>query len=227
MKFVAFASLLACSLFASCIGTDVVDDFVEPELRIGPTPDTLAIGESLQLPATYFNSVGASEDVALLWESADPDIISITSDGLATGLQVGSTDLTASFTNGMHTVLDTVGLTVASTSTTEPIISERSGTIQTTSSYRLEGAFTITENSGELTIDVDDDYVASDALPGLYLYLTNNPNTTNGALEIGPVQVFEGAHSYTVENVGIEEYGYLLYFCKPFSVKVGDGEFAE
>ncbi|MEM9549152.1 MAG: hypothetical protein AAGA77_24405, partial [Bacteroidota bacterium] len=61
-------------------------------------------------------------------------------------------------------------------------------------------------------------------LPGLYVYLTNNRNTTANALEIGAVEVFNGAHTYTVEDVGINDYKFLLYFCKPFNVKVGDGE---
>ena len=69
-----------------------------------------------------------------------------------------------------------------------------------------------------------DDYQASTSLPGLYVYLTNNPATANNAFEIGRVEIFNGAHSYRISGVGLNEYDYLLYWCKPFSVKVGDGE---
>ena len=65
---------------------------------------------------------------------------------------------------------------------------------------------------------------ACSSLPGLYLYLTNNPNTINGAQEVGEVTIFSGAHSYSIPNTGINEYNYLLYWCKPFSVKVGEGK---
>jgi len=62
----------------------------------------------------------------------------------------------------------------------------------------------------------------------LYVYLTNNPSTTAGALEIGKVTVFEGTHIYTIEgDIPLNQYNYLLYFCKPFNVKVGDGEIGE
>ena len=44
------------------------------------------------------------------------------------------------------------------------------------------------------------------------------------ALEIGAVETFNGAHSYVIENTDISEYEFILYFCKPFVVKVGDGQ---
>jgi len=79
------------------------------------------------------------------------------------------------------------------------------------------------EEGGNLTLRFEDDYRASTALPGLYVYLTNNPNSTNSALEIGAVTTFSGAHTYTIEDVDISEYQYILYFCKPFNVEVGEG----
>ena len=69
--------------------------------------------------------------------------------------------------------------------------------------------------------------VADDGLPGLYVYLSNNPNSVSGALEIGPVEVFEGAHDYTISGLDITTYAYVLYFCKPFNVKVGHGDIEE
>jgi len=106
----------------------------------------------------------------------------------------------------------------------EIINANRIGTIRTTSSYKLEGDFTLKEEDGKLIIDIADNYEASDALPGLYIYLTNNPNTNTGAVEIGAVDIFKGAHTYEVTGVNINDFDYLLYFCKPFGVKVGDGE---
>ena len=38
------------------------------------------------------------------------------------------------------------------------------------------------------------------------------------------VQVFDGAHEYALPaGIGLLDYDYLLYYCKPFGVKVGDG----
>ena len=99
-----------------------------------------------------------------------------------------------------------------------------SGTIVSTSSYKLEGDFSLSETNGTLTLSFVDNYEASSALPGLYVYLTNNPNSINDALEIGKVEVFKGAHSYEIDNTSITAFDYVLYFCKPFRVKVGDGK---
>ena len=44
------------------------------------------------------------------------------------------------------------------------------------------------------------------------------------AFEIGRVATFSGVHSYTIPNKGINDYNYIVYFCKPFNVKVGHGQ---
>ena len=54
--------------------------------------------------------------------------------------------------------------------------------------------------------------------------MTNNPNTASGAKEIQKVTVFNGAHKYIITNTKINDFNHLLYWCKPFGVKVGDGE---
>lgn len=100
----------------------------------------------------------------------------------------------------------------------------RSGSISTTTFYQLKGDFTLSEIDGKLILDFADNYIAEDSLPGLYLYLTNDPNGVEDAFEIGPVEIFEGEHSYEIEGVALDEYEYLLYYCKPFRVKVGEGK---
>ncbi|MFK8055298.1 MAG: hypothetical protein AB8F78_04175 [Saprospiraceae bacterium] len=214
----AFTQLVAC------IGTDLVEDFVEPELRINAAPDTIGFGESFQFTATYLNNVGQVEEFETTWSSTDPTVIEIDTEGLALARAAGSTIITSSVEVDGVTVEDEIEVAVGAE--TVIVVNEtRSGDISTTSSYRLTGGFEVSEISGGIRIDVMEDYQASTALPGLFIYLTNNPSTTSGALEIGPVQVFNGAHFYEVDGATIDQYSHLLYFCKPFNVKVGDGEF--
>jgi len=80
------------------------------------------------------------------------------------------------------------------------------------------------EIDGGVALNIADNYKTTSALPGFYVYLTNNPNSINDAVEIGEVTIFEGAHSYEILGVGLTDYDYVLYFCKPFRVKVGDGK---
>ena len=58
----------------------------------------------------------------------------------------------------------------------------------------------------DLELQFASNYTASSALPGLFIYLSNNANTNGDALEIGPVTDFSGAHSYTIPNTGILDY---------------------
>lgn len=99
------------------------------------------------------------------------------------------------------------------------------GQIRTTSSYILEGNFRYEHNGTQIILSLDDSYRASSSLPGLYLYLTNNPNSPEDGYEVGEVTVFAGAHSYNLpSSINLMDYKYLLYWCKPFRVKVGDAQ---
>ncbi|MCB4807371.1 DM13 domain-containing protein [Tamlana sp. 62-3] len=107
-----------------------------------------------------------------------------------------------------------------------PLIVSKSGFVATTSDYELMGSFTLSsiENTNNLLLTLNENYVASTELPGLYVYLTNDANSVTNALSLGPVEVFSGAHNYIIENVNLTDYTYLLYWCEPFSVKVGGGD---
>ena len=207
----------------ACVGTDLVEDAQEPELRLTARVDALAVGEAFRLEATFFDAVGREAAAEIAWESDRPGVLGVDAAGLATALAPGRALVTATALAGETPVRDTVGIAVADT-VVDAGPQSRSGRIETQSSYELAGDFTVTDTGGGVRIEVAEDYVASTALPGLYVYLSNNDASTADALEIGPVEVFRGAHAYTVAGVGLDEYRYLLYFCKPFNVRVGSGE---
>ncbi len=217
-----FFLLTITILSASCIGNDFVDDMVDPVLRITNPIDSIAVDSSYQFEFMYLNNVGKEVSVEALWSSSNEDVIAIDANGLATALNGGSSEITLEYEDGAFMLMDTRSIGVGE----RTVITETSkfGTIEPSSFYVLEGSFTLEQEGSDLVLAFAEDYEASTALPGLYVYLTNNPNTTSGALEIGAVEVFKGEHTYTIENTDINEYGYVLYFCKPFNVKVGDGE---
>ena len=209
-------------LLSGCIGDDIINDTVDPELRIMNPIDSLTVGQSHQFDATYFNNIGLEETVDIVWNSSDLEVLNVEDNGLATGIKSGSVMVSAEAESLKEEFLLTV--TEETVINDEPA-NERSGIIQTTSFYTLEGNFTMRAEGNDLILEIDESYRASSGLPGLYLYLTNNPNSVNGAFEVGEVEVFSGAHSYTISGVGLNDHSHLLYFCKPFAVKVGDGEF--
>lgn len=228
MKNIIFYLLLS-TLIVSCIGDDIIDDMVDEQLRITMMPEVIAAGETFQFEARFTNNVGLVEEGRVIWSSSDESLLTINQDGLATALQQGSVTVSATVTlEGKEPLLELIPITIGGSGTTvvaEEVSSARSGTIETTTFYTLEGDFTLEEqDDGKLLLSIAENYETTSALPGLYLYLTNNPNTTNGAFEIGRVDIFEGAHTYEIEGVELNDFDYLLYFCKPFRVKVGDGK---
>ncbi|WP_378185578.1 Ig-like domain-containing protein [Aquimarina sp. W85] len=210
----------------SCIKEDIIDDQVEPALKITNPLQSLAVGDSYILEAIFTNNIGQEESQNFSWSSSNELAVSVDNKGTVTGNDIGESTITVSTTTNSEVIKTTTVVKVGDKTVVanEP----KEGSIISTSSYELKGDFILEkiEDQDFLKLSIANNYVASTALPGLYLYLTNNPNSISGALEIGPVTVFEGAHSYSIstQDATLNQYKFLLYWCKPFSVKVGEGE---
>jgi len=217
---------LLLSLLSSCIGDDIIADEVPERLRINNRIDSLKLGDSFQFEVMFFNNIGQPEERQVSWSTSDANTISVDQNGLATAHEMGTATITATVNlPDKAPVEDSFEVVVSDVTTEVEENGNRSGMIKTTSSYVLTGDFEFFEEGTALTLSFAENYAASSALPGLYIYLTNNPNTITGAYEIGEVTKFSGAHTYEIPaDVGLDTYNYVLYFCKPFRVKVGDGE---
>ena len=215
--------LMLCWMLSACIQDDIIFDTVLETFRITNRIDTLGLGDTFSFETRYTNNIGEVASPTISWSSSDDNIASVNANGAVTGIALGAANIYAKVLLANNTAVgDTLPIIVAS-ETTDVASGARSGSIAATSSYNLKGDFTLTQAGDDLILDFASNYEASQALPGLYVYLTNNPNTISGALEIGKVTTFAGAHDYTIEDVDVSKYDYVLYFCKPFRVKVGDG----
>ncbi|MCL7764750.1 Ig-like domain-containing protein [Polaribacter sp. Z014] len=194
---------------------------INERISINNPIEELNINNTHQYTTTYTNSSGETENTTITWQSSNTNVITVTNTGLITAIAPGEAVITAtvSSSNNTLTIQDTV--TVIGNTT-----QEKTGTLKTSSSYELKGGFTLKEipNTNDLELTIDENYKASDRLPGLYLYFTNNINTVANAKEIEKVTVFKGAHTYIIKNTGINDFSHLLYWCKPFGVDVGNGE---
>ncbi len=217
--------LLPLLLLSGCIGDDIIFDTVPEAVRILNPVDSLTVGDTHQFDARFTNNIGEVEERNVIWSSSNEGVLTVDETGLATALAEGKATLNAEVPlDGKPPVSAAIEVTVSEEEVIGGPSGERSGTIRTTSSYLLEGSFTLREDGNDIVLEFGDDYRASTSLPGLYVYLTNNPSTVNNAFEVGRVETFSGAHSYRISGVGLNDYDFLLYWCKPFSVKVGDGE---
>lgn len=196
---------------------------IAERLSINNPTETLDINNTYQYTTTYTNNAGETDNnTAVNWTSSNPSVLTVNSNGLATAISGGNAVITATVTSTTGTqITDTDAVTVNAAA-----LQTRSGQLQTTTFYVLQGGFTITEipNTNDLELKIDNTYETSDRLPGLYLYLTNNINSIANAKEIQAVTVFKSAHSYILKDTGINDFTHLLYWCKPFGVVVGNGE---
>lgn len=221
-----FLGLLVFVIFG-CIGDDIIFDTVPERVSINNSIDSLGLDSTYQFNARYFNSIGRAIEEPIFWSSSDIGIIEVNSMGLAKGIAKGTADITARVElAGKGPVEETISVVVEEGVSTPVEVSSRNGMLETKSSYPLKGTFSLTKGTNDqLILSLEEDYDADDGLPGLYVYLTNNPNTSVGALEVSKVTIFRGAHSYTLPaGVNISDYSHVLYFCKPFGVRVGIGE---
>ncbi|SMD39044.1 Ig-like domain (group 2) [Reichenbachiella faecimaris] len=211
-------------LAQGCVGTDTIDDLVPEKIEITNPLISLKVGESYNLMYRYLNNVAEPETKEVRWETNNASVLTINEHGELTALDYGQAEISVILEEN-NQVME--GITVVASDQTVLLVSGgKFGTIASTSSYELKGDFEMSNIDGGVEISIADNYVASEALPGLYVYLSNNPTTVSGALEIGEVKVFLGTHSYnvTADDLTVDTYAYLLYFCKPFNVKVGHGE---
>lgn len=218
--FILFISFCFCS----CIGDDVIDDRVDEVVSIANPIDTLQIGDTHTFEAIYFDNIGRQKEIAVSWESTDDTVLKISDTGVAEGIKVGEAHVSASV-NGIEGVIANTRKIVVSESETSIQMDLRTGKITSTSTYLLEGDFKLEKIANDLKLTLQANFKTTDALPGLFVYLGNNPNSIASAYEIGPITQFAGEHSYTIENTGLFQYQYVLFWCKPFGVKVGEGIF--
>ncbi len=222
MKFLKISALfILISTLSACIGDDFIADSVDREIRVLNLIDTLILGETYALDVQYLNNIGLEESIDLTFESSNPDVVEVSSSGEITGLQLGESTISITAEDEGVVVNESFDLVVGENRTEQA--SERNGTIRTTTFYDLEGTYNIVPDGDDLILTLNDDFKTTDRLPGLYVYLTNNNNSISGAVEISKVTQFEGEHSYRISRVQLMEFEYLLFWCKPFKVKVGEG----
>ncbi len=237
--------------YHSCIGEDIIDDEINERVVIAdrPAQNILTANQTHQLNFRFFDNVGDEVETinTVIWSSSNETVATISNTGLVTAISPGTSTITAEVREDNTTIAESsIEFTIESetetptqegtpteetpteeTPTSEPASPELrsgSGSLTGANNYRADGNFTITElANGDLELSFDNNFRLVDFLPGPYVYLTNNPNSIRGALEISRVTVFSGANSYIIENANIDDYAYVLFWCVPFSQAIGQG----
>lgn len=180
-----------------CIGTDIIDDYIEARISVVIKIEVMIVGDSFHYDAVYFDNIGVERPASFQWMSSNREVLEIDEDGLSLAIAPGialitfsANEVTSSFS---ITIFDPDEADVDSVRMVQEQTQngERTAILETVSSYQLDGSATLSLENG-LKLTLSDDFETTNALPGLYLYLTNNTSTINNALEIGAVKEFSG-----------------------------------
>ncbi|OEK02566.1 hypothetical protein BFP97_14000 [Roseivirga sp. 4D4] len=213
--------LLVSSAMLGCIGTDIVEDIiVNQSVSISNRLETLAVGDSYQFEANFFDEMGEQATADITWSSNNEAVMSITASGLATGVSQGDVWISAMSGVARDSVMVSVG------PSTTFAAAERTGSFVGLRDYNVSGNFTLTEDGDNLVLTFASNFMASRG-PGLFVYLSNNSTRVNGGVEMGQLMQNSGAQTYTIAltEAQLDTYNHVLIYCKPFGVAFGTGQF--
>jgi len=103
-----FAGFLAVLLLPACIGDDIIDDYVQPQIRVMNPVTEIEAGTTYQFTAGFLNNVGMNEAITPSWSSSDESVLTVSQTGLATGLVEGEVALGVSYTDEFGETADRV-----------------------------------------------------------------------------------------------------------------------
>jgi hypothetical protein len=212
--------ILTLSLFLySCVGTDVLEvELVPARVEITDYPISIREGETFQLGAVYFDSVGApTNQTNFTWISSDPTILSVQENGLIEALSMGTVEIADILGQAEDRVMIEVNEETVTAS------SERTGSLEGRGGYDISGNFRIYEEDGTVILEFTDAVIDNTA-PGAYYYLSNQSNSVNGGLNLGPAPSGDSIYELP-DDVSINTYDVVVVWCEPFAVTLGFGEF--
>jgi hypothetical protein len=171
---------------------------------------SMLVGESLTLTGLAYNRFDQIvEGKEIEWESSDVSVIEI-SEGVIKALTNGKSTISA-HTEGISS---------------QPLIIEvsevglREGSFEGAAGHKAAGKAMLSMANSGVLLELSDDFSADNG-PGLYLYLSNQPNNVDAGVEIAPLTKLSGPSSYGIEGVSLADFNYVIIYCKPFKVVVG------
>ena len=204
------------------LSIQVVSPLIDPVVMITNPPTRLAVGTPHQFEFEFFDDMGnTATPTSVVWSSTDANVLTIAQDGTATPVSGGMAMITLRVELRDLTADTTINVVVSAPST-------RSGSIARSSGYTISGDFTLTKQGNGIVIRLESNYFST-GIPGLVLYLSNGPNQRppNDVRRVGSIDSrgsATGPLEFTVDNVGLFDYSYLLFWCEPFNIKITHGQ---
>ncbi len=180
-------------------------------IRVTGAAANLQPSQSRQLAATAYDiNDMALADVTFEWQTSNSEVAVVDATGLVTAVANGTCEI-AAIHQGKASQPYVVTVSDAAI---------REGAFEGAAGHQARGTAMLSAYENGVRLMFSEDFFASNG-PGLYVYLSQHPNSTEGGIELAPLTVLEGPSSYDVNNVTLNAYDYVLIYCKPFKVVVG------
>lgn len=185
---------------------------------ISSASNTLDAGNTLQLNVATQNIEGNKVNAnSYTWTSSNTAVATVSQTGLVTGVANGEVTVTV-VADGIKS--QEFKLTIGTGATNN----SRKGVFAGKNGYTASGEASLEVAGGNgIKLTLADNFSTSNG-PGLYLYLSNKSNSTTGGAELGKLRKTSGSDSYTLDGVALDQYKYVLIFCKPFNIPFGAAE---
>ncbi len=183
--------------------------------------------------AQFINFKLQQIDVPITWSTSDESILTVDDDGVPSPISKGTVTVTASVsgenTQSGEAISVSKALEVSDQTVViaepDPVPVQRiigSGDFQGLTGYSAAGGFEIIEeNTNPLTIEFSSNFDTG-RVPDLVLYLSNSTRTNAGALFISETVSNQGAQIFELpEATNIDDYEFVLLYCRAFNVPVG------
>ena len=164
------------------------------------------LNEIATLTAVGKNNAGnIINGLSFSWQSDNTALVGISGNGMVTGKAYGTSNITAT-SSGIQSA---------------PVMVQviRKGNFSGSGSA---GMPKLKIENNVLKLQTTTDFTVSSSAPDLRIYLGNNNNNVNGAVEIATLTQRSGAQSWNVAApVTITQYKYVIIWCKQFSGTYG------
>ena len=128
-------------LLLGCIGEDIVLDEVDPIIQFTNPISSLEVNTFYQFEYMFLDDVGATVDPASVsWTSSDETLLTVDDTGLVRGLNNGTVTLSVSAMLNELAADTSITFEITGDPTTSSV-TERMGSVRTTSSYVLRRRF--------------------------------------------------------------------------------------